>query len=253
MMRIIQFFFLWCGRCRSKARSCNWYKQVKLIKHAAWNAVVPAVLENGGKAKKQPNNEKRGENKRRPANPPARFAFRQEKQRRSNTQTGPGPNTKQKQHKICHKTQGEFPTVSIQKKLAETEPNYVHPSAGLPVSDGKPRISEVNSIVSLRSKIDNSRTAGSHPWKPSILSTTIGWTLSTSWKALLWQSPLWRWWCVYLRWCGSDHCSGHRCELRRPRPCPLRFVQARAQNTFEWADPGHWSSQPVLSQQHFPW
>ena len=25
------FFFLWFGRCRSKGRSCNWYKQIKRI------------------------------------------------------------------------------------------------------------------------------------------------------------------------------------------------------------------------------
>ena len=29
MQQQIVFFFLWFGRCRSEARSCNWYKQIK--------------------------------------------------------------------------------------------------------------------------------------------------------------------------------------------------------------------------------
>ena len=165
---------------------------------------------------------------------------------------GRGPTQNKNNTKFATKRRGIFPLCQYKKNLQkQNQIMYIHqPDCQSPTEN---LVYLKKTVLSLRSKIDNYRTAGSHPWKPSILSTTIGWTLSTSWKALLWQSPLWRWWCVYLRWCGSDHCSGHRCELRRPRPCPLRFVQAGAQNTFEWADPGHWSSQPVLSQQHFPW
>ena len=101
------FFFLWFGRCRSKARSWNWYKQVKLIKNSNWNAVVSAYLYNGKSTHhKHKKNKTSKENNRRPANPPARLAFRQGKQQRSIKQTGPGPNTNKNIQDLPKDTEG---------------------------------------------------------------------------------------------------------------------------------------------------
>jgi hypothetical protein len=66
--------------------------------------VVPAVTNNGKSTHHQ--KKKRAKTKDDPANPPARFAFHQEQQKRSNKKTGPGPNTNKNIQDLPKDTEG---------------------------------------------------------------------------------------------------------------------------------------------------
>ena len=98
------FFFLWFGRCRTKARSWS--------KHKQWKAVVQGLywsVHIGKSWQKSTNKQKT--RPRRPANPPARFAFRHRNSKATATGQGPNNNT----HKRFASGHSDICTVSLTK------------------------------------------------------------------------------------------------------------------------------------------
>ena len=59
-----QLFFLWFGRCRSEARSCNWYKQIKRIKTSRLKRSGSSCNKINGKKQSTTKKANRNQNKR---------------------------------------------------------------------------------------------------------------------------------------------------------------------------------------------
>ena len=96
---LVRFFFLEYGRCRTVARSLHEHKQLKTT-----FVQGPRRSRSAGKSQ-QTKNQKPNKTTRRPANPPARFAFRQSKKQQTRHTKGAGAQTKTPTNKICQRTQ----------------------------------------------------------------------------------------------------------------------------------------------------
>ena len=96
VLTVVTFFSLEYGRCRTVARSLHEHKQVK-----PQFVQGPKRSGNAGKSQQTKQHIKPA---RRSANPPARLAFRQEKQQTRQTK-GAGAQTKTPTKKICQRTQ----------------------------------------------------------------------------------------------------------------------------------------------------
>ena len=101
------FFFLEYGRCRSVARSLHEHKQSKAT-------FVQGPNRSRCAGKSQQSKQNTTHNHKTTANPPARFAFRQSKQKtQTKHTTGQGPKQEHPQERICQWTQRSYHCVTL--------------------------------------------------------------------------------------------------------------------------------------------
>ena len=101
----IQFFFLWYGRSRSKARSLHEKKLLsRKFQHGHWwSHDIWQIIRN---------QTTKHQNKRQDADPPARFASHHREDSKANSQRGKGP-TKTTTQEICQGHSGKNPLCRI--------------------------------------------------------------------------------------------------------------------------------------------
>ena len=114
------FFFLWHGRCRSKARFWNWCKQIKRINETQWfhDKKEVAIRKQNAEQKKQ------AAKRQTTRKSPSQICVSPQEAKANNKKNGvraqrqPTPND-------CHTTQREFSTVS-QKHAENKLIMYIH-------------------------------------------------------------------------------------------------------------------------------